>query len=38
MQVILIEKFKMCVSDDIKIDLDGQNVQTLAKAALMDYS
>ena len=39
-QVILVEEFKRCVRDDIKVHLDEQNVQTLAKAASMadDYA
>ena len=39
-QVILVEEFKRSVRDDIKVHLDEQNVQTLAKAASMadDYA
>ena len=39
-QVILVEEFKRCVRDDIKVHLDEQNVQTLAKAASVadDYA
>ena len=32
-QVILIDEFKRCVRDDIKIYLDEQKVENLAKAA-----
>ena len=36
-QVILIEEFKRCVSDDIKTYPDEQNVENLAKAAAYAY-
>ena len=32
-QVMLVEEFKRCVRDDIKIHSDEQNVQIFAKAA-----
>ena len=39
-QVVLVEEFKKCVRDDIKVYLDEQNVDTLQRAATIadDYA